>query len=265
MKDKYFLFGSDVSKSLSKDIFDEWFTRYNLQNVSYNLKSLNEKDFIKILKDPALYQIKGFNITFPYKEIAFANIENLDESAKKIGAVNLVEIDNNGKITGYNSDLDGFMFHVEQVLGNSFLYNKKRAMIIGSGGAARAVIAAMMELGFKEIFVTNRTKDNAIKIINYISDEIKIIDWKERNNYIEVMDVIVNATNIGMLDSDPDLLNYDILNKNQYIFDIVYLKNSFTKLVKESTKRGIKSFDGRGMLINQAKIAFETWFKIMPK
>ena len=250
MKKKALVIGSHVSKSLSPLIFNYWFNKYNIDG-EYFFKEINtfnfEREINGILEDRCLV---GFNITIPYKEIINKNILNLDDHAKQIGAINCVSKVNNNWI-GKNTDWEGFYKSVEPKIDKK---NLNKALVIGYGGASKAILYALEKMGLKKIFVYNRTMNKTENINS--ENNIFVISYEEIYQDLEVYDLIINTTPVNVL-KEP--LNN---TKNFFGFDIVY-KPKETDFLSHFKKK--KRIYGISMLVNQAIPCFEEWFGVRPE
>lgn len=202
----------------------------------------------------------GFNCTIPHKENIFDFCDEIDNTAKIIGAVNTVTIKNK-KLIGKNTDAFGFIQNIK--VQSDFCFKSKRALVIGAGGASRAILYGLLKDGVEKILLTNRTKEKAVNLQSLNPDKIKIIDWEEKENYLNEINLLVNATSLGMVGQHE--LNIDLknLNKNALVTDIVYTP-LMTPLLERASAQGNDIVTGVGMLLHQARPAFEAWTGILP-
>lgn len=250
MKKIVAVIGSEVSKySLSPKIHNFWINKYNL-NASYIPIDIKEEDFEEVIS--SIFKIKNFigaNITIPFKERA-CNVFSAQES--EIKAINTIS-KIGAEFYSYNTDIYGFRKSIEDNLSL-----KRRVLLLGAGGAAKAIIKALEELGFSEIYVANRTLSKAMELgKNWIK-------WEEKEQLLTDIDLLVNATSLGLSGNNELQLNFAAANKNMLVTDIIYnpLK---TKLLIDAEKEGIMTIDGLWMLLYQAAKAFEIWFDIQPE
>ena len=219
-------------------------------------------DFFSSLKKG---KVSGCNVTIPYKEKALEFIDTCDGLAKDIGAINTVAV-KAGELSGYNTDYQGF---IEALKGRnegdlSFHSKEKDVFIFGAGGAAKAVIYGLMDLGARRIAITDIDLEKSERLASSIVDRHKgsslITVVKDRQKYEEFIsksDLLVNATPCGMKESDPQLFDYRYIHEKLYVFDLVYIKD--TMLVKEAKLRGAKAVNGVNMLLYQAGACFTIW------
>ena len=209
--------------------------------------------------------IGGINVTIPHKESVIPYLDTLDDSAGLIGAVNTIKLED-GSLKGYNTDGLGFLKSLkidaqEEAKG-------KNIIILGAGGAARAIAIQMALEGAKGITIANRTVERGIELEGYINSGVKgqgsrVIKAVSLNDsslieYFKGADIIINTTSVGMKDSDTPLFPYDYISGRHLVCDIVY-KPIETKLLKEASARGARILNGLGMLVYQGSLSFKIW------
>jgi len=239
----YGLIGFPLSHSFSKKYFDNKFEKENIKNVSYkNFSIENIKLFPKILNSEK--NIKGFNVTSPYKLEIIPFLDKIDIAAKEIGAVNCVKV-SFGKLIGYNTDVYGFVESLKKHLNKEV----KSALILGTGGAAKAVSYGLKTLDIKHKFVTSKIEKINNSTIHYSNLHSDII----KNNLL-----IINATPLGIfpnINEKPDI-SYRYVTSKHILFDLIY-NPSETLFLKEGIKRNATSINGYEMLKLQAEKAWE--------
>ena len=254
--------GDPISHSLSPRLHGYWLDKYNI-NGEYNAYHVTSEElpvFIKSLRDNG---VSGINITLPHKEEALKLVDQVDERAKKIGAVNTIYFENN-KIIGSNTDGIGFLAHLKQT---TKIWNAENgpAVVIGAGGASRAVLVSLLEDGVPEIRLINRTKKRAERLANDVDDDrICILDWDDWADALKNAALLVNVTTLGMTGQRPLELSLENLPVKACVYDIVYSPLE-TDLLKSARKRGNETIDGLGMLLHQAAPGFSKWFGTYPK
>lgn len=246
--DKYGLIGYPLKHSFSVNYFNEKFHSEGIdaEYVNFEIPSINElPDVIK--NNP---QLKGLNVTIPYKEKVISYLDELNEDAEAIGAVNVIKIirlpKGKCKLIGYNSDIIGFTQSIEPLLEP---YHKK-ALILGTGGASKAVFHGLKNLGIEPKYVS-RTPGEGMLSYEELSPEI-MTEYK----------VIVNGTPVGMypnVDFCPDI-PYEYLTPNHLLYDLLYNPN-VTLFMKKGEQHGAKTKNGLEMLLLQAFAAWEIWHK----
>ncbi len=239
------LIGRKLSHSYSYKFFSHLFDFYALNHCEYrNFELRSIEQLPALLKN--IPNIAGFNITIPYKESIFKYLDFLTPEACSVGSVNVVKVFKNA-ITGYNTDIYGFQVSLKHFLGSFF---PPKALILGTGGAAKAVAYVLNNLGIDFFFVSRSKK--AINILPY--EELT-------PQLLSEAFLIVNATPLGMY---PDIFSkppvpYTFITENHYCYDLVY-NPSETAFMKECAKRGAKVKNGLEMLQLQAIRSFEIWF-----
>lgn len=239
----YGLIGFPLTHSFSKKYFTGKFERENIADSNYELFEIKEaSQVLEVIKNnPAL---KGLNVTIPHKETVIPFLDEIDPAAKAIGAVNVIKI-NNGKLKGYNSDYYGFKQSLEDLIqGTTGL----KALILGTGGAAKAVKAALEALNIPYVFVSRKKEAG-----NFTYEEI---DAKILSEYL----LIINTSPLGMYpktDTFPDL-PYQCITSGHFLFDLVYNPEE-TAFMKKGAEKGAKTRNGLDMLHLQAEKAWEIW------
>lgn len=209
---------------------------------------------------------RGFNVTIPHKVEIIKYLDSIDNFAKVVGAVNTVVIDKNKKFHGYNTDVYGFTSAIPKEVRDAL--KDKKAAVLGSGGAARAIIAGLIELGIKEITIFARNQEKAEELKELFS-EIKINCQNLSENVdLAEFSIVVNTTPLGMSGKNEEIspLNEDsiaTLPEDALVYDIIYRPRK-TKLLELAEKRSLKTLDGLEMLLLQGTKAFELWTEKIP-
>lgn len=242
---QYGLIGKNISYSFSKKYFTEKFALGNLVDCSYenfDLQSIEE--FPKLIANNP--DLKGLNVTIPYKEAVIPYLGKLSKTASQIGAVNVIRFTKKGKLKGYNSDYYGFMKSLEPLLQP----HHKKALILGTGGAAKAVAFALDQLGILYTYVSREEKEG---MIDY--DRINVTTF---DNY----HIIINCTPLG---TSPDTkafppIPYNFFTEKHIAFDLIYNPEE-TQFLKKAKKKGAITKNGYEMLVLQAEKAWKIWNK----
>ncbi|MBL4894255.1 MAG: shikimate dehydrogenase [Emcibacter sp.] len=253
--------GWPISHSLSPRLHSYWLQKYNLDGeyLAYEVKPEELGDFIKSLPKK---NITGLNLTVPHKEIVFPFLDDVDDVARKIGAVNTIIV-RDGRLYGTNTDGYGFLTNLME---NAPEWSAESgpAVIIGAGGAARAAIVSLLEAGVPEIRLINRTKSRAEKLGDIYEDSrLKICDWQDRSKSLSDAALLVNTTTLGMKGQPALDIDLTALPVSAVVYDIVYNPLE-TDLLKQAASRGNHCVDGLGMLLYQAAPAFQAWFGKQP-
>ena len=247
--------GNPLKQSLSPSLHNYWL-KQNCLKYNYRKFQINDiNDLGMSLKE---FQIKGFNVTIPFKKEIIQYLDKLDKTSSVLQAVNTVK-NNDGILEGYNTDVSGFITGLKYF---RKLNIKKPALIIGAGGASEAIIYSLISRGFKEIFVMNRTRKRA-EALEEKYKEVSIKNWMKMEA-INTSGLIVNTTSLGMIGYPNLLLSLKDVEKDTKVYDIVYnpLK---TSLILEAEKNNLEYVTGLAMFIGQAQNSFQIWFNIVPK
>jgi shikimate dehydrogenase len=246
--------GHPIAHSKSPLIHNYWIAEHGL-NGGYEAIDIPPEDLPEAL--PRLLRdegYKGFNLTLPHKEIALGICDEIDDLARAVGAVNTVWIDESGKICGTNTDVFGFIENLGPVpLGP--------AVILGAGGAAKAILHGLLQAGISEIRVTNRTRDKAEALA--VNGRVKVFDWDARHDALDRAALLVNTTSLGMYGKPPLEIDLGALPSSAVVNDIIYAP-LMTDLLRAAEARGNSVVTGIGMLLHQARPAFEKWYGVLP-
>ena len=243
MTKSYGLIGYPLSHSFSKKYFTEKFQKENISDSEFHAFSIEKIELLpQLVKDnPSL---KGLSVTIPYKESVIPFLDELDETAKKIGAVNCIKI-SEGKLIGYNTDAYGFRQSIKPFLES----HHERALILGTGGASKAVYHVLKEIGIDCFFVTrNKSGEN-----QFTYEEVN-------ENMLNAFKLIVNATPLGMfpnVDACP-AIPYQFISSSHLLFDLIYNPTE-TEFLKRGKSQGAAIVNGLSMLHQQAEEAWRIW------
>jgi shikimate dehydrogenase len=259
--------GFPISHSLSPIIHNFYLNKHKI-NGNYEAFAIPNENFEDSIKNLIQQQnLSGFNITIPHKEKIYNLCHHLSKTAQITKAVNTLIVMQNGKFFGHNSDAEGFIKNFFNNCPNYQLKNKK-CLVIGAGGASRAIVYSLISQKVAKIFITNRDHEKALKLIadfkNFSQQnlvELEFIALKTKFDFLNEIDLIINSTSLGMINQQK--LDIDISNakKTAIVYDIVY-KPLITDLLKQAQGLDLKIVTGIGMLIEQALVGFEAWFKI---
>ncbi len=240
------LLGRNISYSFSRGYFGGKFKELDLNDYSYvnfDLQDINELSKVIIEKKNSL---RGFNVTIPYKEEVIPFLDKIDKKAAAIGAVNTVKVSKNGKLKGYNTDYFGFKNSLKPFLSKEH----KKALILGTGGASKAVAFALKSLDITPTFVSRKASDN-------------VITYQELNEEVVKENlVIVNCTPLGThpnINQAPDI-PYDFIGESHVLYDLIY-NPSKTLFLQKGESKGAQIKNGLEMLELQAEKAWEIWQK----
>ena len=203
----------------------------------------------------------GGNVTVPHKEAAFAAIVDQGAAARAIGAVNTLWTDS-GKLRGDNTDSLGFLANLDDAMEN-WDKNPEAAVVLGAGGAARAVLFALLERGFAPIYLVNRTLSRAEALVTRFGTTIRPTSWEQAERFLGEAKILVNTTTLGMDGAGPLDIDLAKLPGDAIVNDLVYVPLA-TPLLKAARARHLAAVDGLGMLLHQAVPGFERWFGKRP-
>lgn len=247
------LIGRDVRESKSPQIHNYIYNKLGI-NCKYLNFSLNENQLSDFISTVKTLKIPGFNVTIPYKEKIIDFLDEVDDTAKKIGAVNTVKyID--GKLIGYNTDGAGYIMSLKN---NNVDISGKKILVIGAGGAARGILFFLSKENPESIHIMNRTKKNAEAVIGELKNYYEMIDY-DHYNEDEDYDIIINTTSVGMKSKDSP---YKFTGKESAVVSDIVYNPRLTTLLKEAKENGLKTVEGIEMLIYQALLADQIWFDL---
>ena len=258
MAKSFAVIGDPIDHSLSPNIHSAAFRELNLDSsyIGYRIPKGELESGIEGLKK---IKITVFNVTIPHKIEMMKYLDKMDESCSVIGAVNTV-VNNEGVLKGYNTDMDGFL---EPLKKRDIQIKGKKILLIGAGGAARAIIAGMAKEKAERVDIANRTIENAIKLSEFATkiglkaNTKKIIETDEN---IENYDMIINSTSIG-LKNESSPISFEKISQGTIIYDIVYAPMN-TDFIKKAKDKKLEVIYGYEMLLGQAIRAFEIWHEM---
>jgi shikimate dehydrogenase len=244
------LFGYPVEHTLSPAMHNAAFKALDL-NYCY-VPFLVQPDYLEdAVKAIKALNIRGVNITVPHKERVIKFLDEIDEEASFIGAVNTI-VNSDGKLIGYNTDGRGF---IQSLLERGILVEDNDILIIGAGGASRAISYYLSQKG-RTLYIYNRSKDRAKRLVQDLKKIRNNVSFIEDISSIERFHIIINATPLGLKKDDPLPFDISLLRQDQTVGDLIYKK---TRLIEEASKKGCITIDGTGMLLWQGIFAFELW------
>ncbi len=254
--------GHPIGHSKSPKLHGYWLKTYGLAG-HYVPMDVAPEDLESVLRTLPKAGYVGANVTVPHKEAALQIADHVSDRAAKIGAANTLVFQPDGSIHADNTDGYGFM---ENLLAGAPDWNPQDgpAVVFGAGGAARAVLQALVEAGVPEIMLTNRTRARADQLKAEFGPRITVVDWVKAGNVIENAELVVNTTSLGM-QGQPELrVPLDGLQPGAVVTDLVYVPLK-TRLLQAAEEAGCTTVDGLGMLLHQAVPGFERWFGKRPE
>lgn len=254
--------GWPIAQSRSPVLHNFWMTQHGLAGTYVPLAVPPERLEAALRALPAL-GFAGCNLTIPHKRAAMRIVDEADETAKAIGAISCVVVREDGSLSGTNNDWYGFIENIRDVAPD-WRADTGPAVVVGAGGAARAVVYGLLRSGAREIRICNRTFAHAQALANDFSPHTRAVGWEQRHEALTDAAILVNTTNQGMAGEPPLDLTLDRLPKSALVNDIVYIPRE-TPLLAAARARGNRIVTGLGMLLHQGVPAWKAWFGIEPK
>ncbi len=248
--------GWPISHSLSPRLHGYWIEQYGLE-AGYTALPVEPENLENALLSLHTNGFAGCNLTLPHKEAAIEHMSELSKTAREIGAVNTVVVREDGSLFGDNTDAEGFIQSLTHQC-PEWKTTTKTACVIGSGGAAKAIVVALKNKGIDNIIVANRTVEKAAALSG---NAISLSDIGEA---LPKTDLLVNTTSLGMAGQPPLEVDVTALPEHAIVSDIVY-NPRITPLLKAASARGLKTAEGIDMLLYQAVRGFHYWFRIEPE
>lgn len=254
--------GSPVAHSRSPLLHGFWLKRYGIPG-HYIPLDVAQSDLAAALQMLPRLGFVGANVTIPHKETVLALADTVTDRAALIGAANTLVFRKDGKLLADNTDGVGFLANLRHGAPN-WQPGTAPAAVLGAGGAARAVISALIEAGVPEIRIANRTRPRAEALRSDFGARVRVVDWVQAGNMIEDVGLLVNTTALGMVGKPPLRVPLDALAPGTVVSDLVYnpLMTDFLQLAEAL---GATVVDGLGMLLHQAAPGFERWFGKRPE
>jgi len=257
---KAFVTGHPIKHSRSPKIHGHWLAQHGIDG-SYEAIDVAPQDFAEFIAALRANGFRGGNVTIPHKEAAFALVHRRDQAAEEIGAVNTLWFED-GVLWGGNTDGHGFAANLDDCAPG--WANTGPAVVLGAGGASRAVIQALKQRGFSDIRIVNRTLARAQELRDRFGAGVSAHGTAETHELLADAGLLVNTTALGMVGNEGLAADPALLPDHAIVTDLVYVPLE-TPLLAAARARGLKTVDGLGMLLNQAVPGFEHWFGIRPQ
>ena len=250
---KYLVVGNPIEHSLSPKLQNYWLNSNKIEAI-YGKLQVYEDDLKELCDNIKNGQLNGLNITVPFKKKIIPHLDVLSGHALRTQSVNTVCL-NNGNVTGYNTDIDGFELSVKKL---NYDVSNKKIVILGAGGVVPSIIYALKKMNAHKIYLSNRTKEKA-EILKNMFEGLEVIDW----GVLPDFDMIINATSLGLKENDKFGIDFSMAANNKLFFDVIY--NPFnTDFSEAGNKPGNKIENGLNMFLFQAQKAFSIWHNIEP-
>jgi shikimate dehydrogenase len=255
------LLGWPVAHSRSPVIHNHWLARYGIPG-RYVLFPVPPEKLEAALRGLPVLGLRGCNVTTPHKQAVMPLVDHVDEMARRVGAVNTIVAQADGSLRGFNNDGNGFVQSVRDARPD-WQPDRGPIAVIGAGGAARAVVASLAAQGARDIRVINRTAERAQRMADDYGAPVKALPWSARAEALDDIALLVNCTNQGMAGKPALDLALDRLAARAIVGDLIYTPPE-TPLLAAARARGHTTVNGLGLLLNQARPAFQAWFGVMP-
>ncbi len=254
--------GWPVAHSLSPRLHGYWLREHRVDGA-YLPFAVRPDHVVEALRALPKLGIRGVNVTLPHKEAVLRAVDDVDPLAARIGAVNTVTVESDGRLRGRNTDAEGFLTNLASAP-DGFDPTAAPAVVLGAGGAARAICVALLDAGCSELRLVNRTRARAEEMRDDLPDPVEVIDWAARGDILDGVGLLVNTTSLGMAGHPPLDIDLAALPQWAVVTDIVYVPLR-TPLLSAAAAQGHRTVDGLGMLLHQAVPGFEAWFGVRPR
>ena len=253
--------GWPVAHTRSPAIHNHWIAKYGLKGAYVQLPVQPER-LAAAIRGLAALGFAGCNVTVPHKESAMRFMDELHPAARRVAAINTIVVQPDGRLLGMNNDGAGYIQSLRDA-DATWRGDAGPALVLGAGGAARAIVVALLDEGAPELRITNRTLERAQALADDFGDRVKVVPWAERNEAMAGVSLLVNTTSLGMHGQAPLDVALDALPLEAMVSDAVYIPLE-TPLLAQARMRGHRTVNGLGMLLNQARPAFQSWFGVLP-
>ena len=254
--------GWPIAHSLSPRLHGLWLSHYRIDGAYVPL-AVRPEHLGEVLSALPKVGFRGVNVTFPHKERALELVDEATPAARRMGAVNTIVVDAGGSLIGSNTDAFGFLGNVREAI-PAWRAGRRPAVVLGAGGAARAIVFALVEEGMPEIRLVNRTAGRADALAADLGGPVRPLPWTDRDAALAGASLLVNATTLGMRHQPPLDIDLASLPRDAVVCDIVYAPLE-TPLLASAKARGNPVVDGLGMLLHQARPGFAAWFGLLPE
>lgn len=261
MTRRCFIIGHPVAHSRSPLIHGHWLAEHGLAG-SYERVDVPPAEVAGFIARLRAGEFVGGNVTVPNKEVVLPLLDEASETARAMGAANTLWMEG-GRLRGDNTDAYGFLAHLDACV-PGWAGRSGTALILGAGGAARAVIHGLVERGLSRILLVNRSSERAVELAASFPGTVEARSWQDVAQLVGESDLIVNTTSLGMHGQPPLQIDLSALRAGTIVDDIVYVPLE-TPLLAEARRRGGIPVDGLGMLLHQAVPGFERWFGVRPQ
>ncbi|QQN65675.1 shikimate dehydrogenase [Bradyrhizobium diazoefficiens] len=253
--------GLPVAHSRSPVIHNYWLKAHGIRGAYVPLAVTPER-LDDALRGLVALGFRGCNVTMPHKQTAMARLARVNDTAKRIGAVNTIVVEADGTLSGFNNDGNGFVQSLRDAKAD-WRGDAGPILLLGAGGASRAVVVALLENGARDIRIANRTAEKAQAIAQEFRSAVSTVAWGDRATALGDVALLVNCTDRGMVGKDALDIDLSRLKPATLTADLIYTPLE-TPFLAEARARGCVTVNGLGLLLNQARLAFKAWFGVMP-
>ena len=250
---KFLVIGNPIEHSLSPILHNYWIKNNNI-NAIYEKRKLDEGELDELILQIKQKKIDGVNVTVPFKKTIIPLLDELSTEAENTQSVNTLYLRDN-KVIGHNTDIIGFQTSIKK---SKYDISDKEIFILGAGGVVPSIIFALNKMKVSKIKISNRTIENA-ENVKKLFKNIEIIEWGK----VPSFDMIINATSIGLKKKDYINLDFSLVSKNCFFYDVIYNPTE-TNFLKTGKKMGNITLNGKLMFIHQALSAFNIWHGVEP-
>lgn len=254
--------GWPVAHTRSPAIHNHWIAKYGLKGAYVQLPVQPER-LEAAIRGLAALGFAGCNVTVPHKVSAMRFMDELHPAARRVAAINTIVVQADGRLLGMNNDGAGYIQSLRDA-DTTWRGDAGPALVLGAGGAARAIVVALLDEGVPELRLTNRTLERAQELAEAFGDRVKVVPWAERNEAMAGVSLLVNTTTLGMHGQAPLDVALNALPRKALVSDAIYIPME-TPLLADARKAGHRTVNGLGMLLNQARPAFQSWFGVLPE
>jgi shikimate dehydrogenase len=253
--------GMPVAHSRSPTIHNFWLNAHGIRGAYVPLAVKPER-LKEALAGLVALGFRGCNVTMPHKQTAMQLLDRVNDTARRIGAVNTIVVEEDGSLSGFNNDGNGFVQSLRDARPD-WRADAGPILLLGAGGASRAVVVALLENGAKNIRIANRTPEKAQAIADEFGSVVSTVAWTDRAAALADVALLVNCTDRGMIGKPALEIDLSRLTPATLAADLIYTPLE-TPFLAEARARGCLTVNGLGLLLNQARLAFKAWFGVMP-
>jgi shikimate dehydrogenase len=254
--------GWPVAHTRSPAIHNHWIAQHGLKGAYVQLPVQPDR-LETAIRGLAALGFAGCNVTVPHKVSAMQFMDELHPTARRVAAINTIVVQPDGRLLGMNNDGAGYIQSLRDA-DATWRGDAGPALVLGAGGAARAIVVALLDEGVPELRITNRTLERAQELAKDFGDRVKVVPWTQRNAAMAGASLLVNTTTLGMHGQAPLDVALDALPQTAMVSDAIYIPLE-TPLLTQARLRGHRTVNGLGMLLNQARPAFQSWFGVLPE